>query len=69
MFVALVALAGAKCSDKAPPIDKGKCVVDEYDGTVAVTQNCAFTGQNYACKHQQCKRTGEAVGERPAVTQ
>lgn len=64
-FLLLVLLAGCPDDDKAPPIKTGKCVVDEFQGPIATKQVCVYQGYNYACTVADCKRTGEATGERP----
>lgn len=59
----LVHLLG--CTDKAPPIVQGKCVVDHYEGKVATKQICKFDTQSYSCTDKNCDRLPEQTLERP----
>ncbi len=52
---------------RAPPIARGKCVADHYEGTLATKQVCLMDGYTWACGPANCDRTGEAVGERPPL--
>lgn len=53
-----------KIVDIAPPITRGKCVVDHYEGATATKQVCTMDGYTWSCSIANCDRTGEAVGER-----
>lgn len=76
LLVSLFLLVG--CTKKSgndipPPIANGKCLVDHFNGAVAMKQTCTHVGYVWACSlattgTQECTRGAEARGERtPAV--
>jgi hypothetical protein len=68
-----VSFAGCKSDPTmAPPIAYGKCVVNQYRGSVSANLDCTYSGYRYACVEDDkgimwCKLVGEASGERSSI--
>jgi hypothetical protein len=72
--ILLLAACGASYAPpeprRPPPIDKGKCIADNYVNDTAMRQTCIYLGYSWECVWRSagvdtCDRRGEATGERP----